>query len=57
MSKTQTNLLLELAEKIKQEEPSKKAVINSLHSAGIVTEQGEITESFPNLKRILSVAE
>ena len=54
MSKKQTSLLLELARKLKKENTSKEKAIISLHGAGIVTEDGEISKSFPNLKRLLS---
>ncbi len=57
MNKTQPSLLLALAKKLKKENTSKDLAIKSLSSAGIVTKEGKLTKSFPNLDRILSVAE
>lgn len=57
MKKEQTSLLIELAKKLQEEETSKESVIQSLNSAGIVTKEGEITKSFPNLGRVLVIAE
>ena len=54
MHKTQTSLLLELAKKLKKEDTSKEMAIKSLCAAGIVTKDGQISKSFPNLKRVLS---
>jgi predicted transcriptional regulator len=54
MKKTQTSLLLELAKKLKKENSSKETALKSLFAAGIVTEDGQISNSFPNLKRVLS---
>ncbi|CAA0210373.1 hypothetical protein V3A08_15335 [Tenacibaculum maritimum] len=57
MKKEQTSLLVALAAKLKKEQTSKEAVIASLSSAGIITKKGKMTKSFPNLERVLSVAE
>lgn len=57
MKKEQTSLLLALAKKLNSEQTSKESAIESLSSAGIVTKKGKITKSFPNLERVLSVAE
>ena len=57
MNKTQTTLLLALAKKLKRERTSKKMAIKTLSSAGIVTKEGKVTKSFPNLERLLSIAE
>ena len=57
MKKTQTSLLLALAKKLKREQTSKELAIRSLSSAGIVTKEGKVTKSFPNLERVLSVVE
>ncbi|MFK7750091.1 MAG: hypothetical protein AB8B65_16990 [Kordia sp.] len=57
MKKEQTSLLLALAEKLKREQPSKESAIESLSAAGIVTKNGKLTKSFPNLKRVLATAE
>lgn len=57
MKKEQTSLLVALAAKLKKEDTSKESAIASLSSAGIVTKTGKMTKSFPNLKRVLSVAE
>lgn len=57
MKKEQTYLLVALAKKLKNQNSSKEEVIASLNSAGIVTKNGEITKSFPNLERVLSIAE
>lgn len=57
MKKEQTSLLVALAAKLKREHTSKEAAIASLSSAGIITKKGKITKSFPNLERVLSVAE
>ncbi|MEW4923438.1 hypothetical protein [Algibacter sp. 2305UL17-15] len=57
MKNEQTALLLALARKLKKEETSKESAIASLSSAGIITKKGKITKSFPNLERVLSVAE
>lgn len=57
MKKEQTSLLVALAAKLKKEQNSKESAIASLSSAGIVTKKGKITKSFPNLERVLSVAE
>ena len=57
MNKKQTSLLLALAKKLKKENTSKELALKSLSSAGIVKKEGKITKSFPNLDRILSVAE
>jgi len=57
MDKTQTSLLLTLAKKLKKENASRELAIKSLSSAGIVTKDGKITKSFPNLERVLSIAE
>jgi predicted transcriptional regulator len=55
MNKTQTSLLLDLAKKLEKENSTKELIIKSLTSAGIVTKKGDITKSFPNLERILSI--
>jgi len=52
MNKTQPSLLLALAKKLKKENTSKDLAIKSLSSAGIVTKEGKVTKSFPNLDRI-----
>lgn len=57
MNKTQTTLLLALAQKLDKIERSKDSAIESLFSAGIVNRNGKITKSFPNLERILTVSE
>jgi len=57
MKKEQTSLLLALAKKLKKEETSKESAIESLSSAGIITKTGKMTKSFPNLERVLFVAE
>lgn len=57
MNKKQTSLLLNLAKKLKKEDSSKELAIKSLSSAGIVTKEGKITKSYPNLERILSFRE
>lgn len=57
MKKEQTSLLLALAKKLKKEDTSKDSAIESLSSAGIITKNGKITKSFPNLERVISVAE
>lgn len=57
MKNEQTLLLLTLAKKIKKGKTSKESAIVSLNSAGIITKKGEMTKSFPNLKRLLSVSE
>lgn len=58
MNKTQTSLLLALAKKLKKENnTSKELALKSLSSAGIVTKEGKVTKSFPNLDRVLSIAE
>jgi hypothetical protein len=57
MKKEQTSLLVALAKKLKNEHSSKEAVMASLNSAGIVTKNGKMTKSFPNLERVLCVAE
>lgn len=57
MKKEQTYLLVALAKKLKNQNSSKEEAIASLNSAGIVTKNGEITKSFPNLERVLSIAE
>lgn len=57
MKKEQTTLLLALAKKLKKENTSKESAIASLSSAGILTKKGKMTKDFPNLKRVLSVAE
>lgn len=57
MDKTQTSLLLALARKLKNANTSKELAIKSLSSAGIVTKEGKVTKSFPNLGRVLSVGE
>lgn len=57
MNKEQTSLLIALAKRLKKEESSKESAIESLSSAGIITKDGKITKSFPNLERVLSVAE
>jgi hypothetical protein len=57
MKKEQTSLLLALAKKLKNKQTTKESAIASLSSAGIITKNGKITKSFPNLERILSVAE
>jgi len=57
MDKTQTSLLLTLAKRLKKENVSRELAIKSLSSAGIVTKDGKITKSFPNLERVLSIAE
>ncbi|CAA0149780.1 hypothetical protein TMP248_100003 [Tenacibaculum maritimum] len=57
MKKEQTSLLVALAAKLKKEQTSKEAAIASLSSAGIITKKGKMTKSFPNLERVLSVAE
>ena len=57
MKKEQTSLLVALAAKLKKEHTSKESAIESLSSAGIITKTGEITKSFPNLERALSLAE
>lgn len=57
MKKKQTSLLLALAKKLKKEVPTKELAIKSLSSAGIVTKNGELTKSFPNLNRVFSVSE
>lgn len=54
MNKSQTSLLLDLAKRLKNESRSKEHAIKSLNSAGIVTKEGKITKSFPNLERVLS---
>ncbi|MGO4771132.1 hypothetical protein ACEN2I_05680 [Flavobacterium sp. W22_SRS_FK3] len=55
--KTQTALLIDLAKKLEKRQSSKESAIKSLNSAGIVTKEGKMTKSFPNLERVLSVAE
>ena len=57
MKKEQTSLLINLAKKLKKEESSKEAVIQSLNSAGIVTKKGKMTKSFPNLERVIAITE
>lgn len=57
MKKEQTSLLLALAKKLKKRDASKESAIKSLSSAGIVTKNGKLTKSFPNLERVLSVTE
>lgn len=57
MKKEQTSLLLALAKKLRKRDTSKESAIKSLSSAGIVTKKGNLTKSFPNLERVLSVAE
>lgn len=57
MKKEQTSLLLALAKKLRQEQTSKESAIESLSSAGIITKKGKMTKFFPNLERVLSVAE
>lgn len=57
MIQKQTSLLLALAKKLKKETTSKELAIKSLSSAGIVTKEGKMTKSFPNLERIMSVSE
>lgn len=57
MIKKQTSLLLALAKKLKKETTSKELAIKSLSSAGIVTKEGKMTKSFPNLNRVMSVSE
>lgn len=57
MKKEQTRLLLALAKKLKKENTSKESALASLSSAGILTKKGKMTKDFPNLKRVLSVAE
>ncbi|WP_155960809.1 MULTISPECIES: hypothetical protein [Flavobacterium] len=57
MNKSQTSLLIALAKKLEKKQSSKESAIKSLSSAGIVTKEGKMTKSFPNLKRILSVTE
>lgn len=57
MNKTQTELLIALAKKLEKKASSKELAIKSLSSAGIVTKEGKMTKSFPNLERVLSVAE
>ena len=56
MEKEQISLLSALAEKLKKEKPSKDSALKSLHSAGIITKNGNFTKSFPNLERILSIS-
>jgi len=57
MNEGQTKLLLALAEKLGKKENSKKRAIKSLSSAGIITTEGKLTKDYPNLKRVLSIAE
>lgn len=57
MKKEQTSLLIKLARKLQEEETSKESVIQTLSSAGIVTKKGEMTKSFPNLKRVLAITD
>ncbi len=57
MKKEQTSLLLALAKKLKKEETSKESAMESLNLAGIITKNGKLTKSFPNLERVLSFAE
>lgn len=54
MKREQTSLLIKLARKLREEETSRESVILTLSSAGIVTKKGEITKSFPNLRRVLT---
>ena len=54
MEKSQTSLLLNLAKKLKKRQRSKEAIILSLHSAGILTKEGEVTDFYPQLKRAIS---
>ena len=57
MKKEQTSLLVALAKKLKNEDSSKETAMASLYSAGILTKNGKMSKSFPNLERVLSVAE
>ncbi len=57
MNKTQTSLLLALAKKLEKKGNSKEIAIKSLSSAGIVNKKGKVTKTFPNLERVLTVAE
>ncbi|MCH7415253.1 MULTISPECIES: hypothetical protein [Belliella] len=57
MKNKQTSLLLALAKKLKKETSTKELAIKSLSSAGIVTKNGKLTKSFPNLNRVFSVSE
>lgn len=49
----QIKLLKTLAKEIKTEEKSKDKVIASLHSAKILTKQGNFTGKYSNLKRVV----
>ncbi len=57
MKKEQTTLLLDLAKRLNKENSSKESALASLSSAGIITKNGKLTTAFPNLERVLSVAE
>ncbi|MGY5351071.1 hypothetical protein ACXGQW_00620 [Wenyingzhuangia sp. IMCC45533] len=57
MNKTQTSLLLALAKKLEKKGNSKEVAIKSLNSAGIVNKKGKVTKAFPNLERVLTIAE
>ena len=54
LNKTQTSLLLALAKKLEKKENSEETAIKSLSSAEIVTKNGKVTKSFPNLERVLA---
>ncbi len=54
MEKEQISLLLALAKRLRKEENSEKLALERLNSAGILTKEGRVTKSFPNLQRVLS---
>ncbi|CAM4117771.1 MULTISPECIES: hypothetical protein [Flavobacterium] len=57
MDKKQTSLLIEFAKKLKKEATDSELAKKTLSSAGILNPQGKISKTYPNLKRILSVAQ
>jgi len=51
IKQAQNNLLLVLAEELKNKTKTKEEALSSLVRAGILDEDGEFTSDYPNLKR------
>jgi predicted transcriptional regulator len=56
MDKTQQQLILELAKRLKQDKKSRSQSLKILESTGIIPQKGNINKQYPNLNRALKQA-
>jgi hypothetical protein len=57
MSDKQAKLLSDLAKKIKSKPKSREQIVVTLKSAKILTQNGNLTGHYSNLKKVVSISE